>query len=291
MPNLYDFSTFSMRLPQGAELERVGLTLVFVLALVGANLFTQRQISQVSRGTSEQRLLWATWGRNAFWVLGFLLVGGIWASKIAGFVLSVAALAAAILVVSKELLSCLVGAAYLGFARPFTIGDHIEVAGHRGQALSTTPFATTLLSSAEGNQITGRTVAVPNALFLVQQVINHSATGAFAMYLTKVAVPSAEKTLQHEEWLLSAANEVCQAWQEAAQAQFVNTERIEHMDLPSGVPRVLFDLADGKQRLLILRFACPPRLRVRTEQSILKAYLRQVEVHSGDRPGQDKPED
>jgi hypothetical protein len=56
--------------------------------------------TETSSDTKRNKLVWI---KNLTWFVGFLIVGAIWASKIAGFVLSVAAVAGAILIVSKEL--------------------------------------------------------------------------------------------------------------------------------------------------------------------------------------------
>ncbi|WP_157991350.1 mechanosensitive ion channel family protein [Caldimonas tepidiphila] len=259
------------------ELERVFLTLVLVLAATGTNLLLQRQIQK--RGESlPQRRVWSAWAKNLCWTVGATLVFSLWASKLASFALSVAAIAAAILVVSKELVGCLLGAVYLTLTRHINIGDFIEVGdgGLRGQVVGINPFTVVIAQSGEANQITGRLTAVPNATFLTTPVRNLSATGRFSMFLVRVQVPRVEEVLEHSRQLLEAAEAECASWIEEASRQFEAVELSEHVDLPSARPRVLYELNDAKSASLVLRFTCEPNLRVRTEQAILRRYLERI---------------
>lgn len=275
MPELSLASFVALPATLQNELERLFLTLVIVLGVAGINLLLQRQIR--TRGDSlPQRRLWAMWTQNLCWIFGAALVFSLWASRIAGFALSVAALAAAILVVSKELVGCLLGTFYMALTRPFNVGDFVEVGELRGQVVGANPFSVVLAQSGEANQITGKLAAVPSSVFLTTAVKNLSATGRFAMFLVRVHVPRLEEALEHARVLRECAEAECAPWQEAANRQFEATERAEHIDLPTASPKVLYELGDPKSATLVLRFTCEPSLRVRTEQAILRHYLERV---------------
>jgi len=59
------------------------------------------------------------------------------------FALSLAAVAGAVLIVSKELLMCVLGYLYITFVRPFKVGDLIEINQLHGRVIDIDIFATT----------------------------------------------------------------------------------------------------------------------------------------------------
>lgn len=78
----------------------------------------------------------------------FFVIISVWASTIAGFALSLAAVAGAVLIVSKELLMCVLGYLYITFVRPFKVGDLIEINQLHGRVIDIDIFATTLAELA-----------------------------------------------------------------------------------------------------------------------------------------------
>src|SRR5690606_5894968 len=116
-----------------------------------------------------------------------IVVGTSWASEIAGAALSLAAVAGAMLIVSKEFLANLLGTAHLTVSRLYRVGDFIEVDGISGRVIDTDLLATTLSEMQDGSQMTSRTVALPHSLLLVKPVRNLSTTGTYVINMLKVA--------------------------------------------------------------------------------------------------------
>jgi len=238
-----------------------------------------------------QRLAWGRTGgdpisrrERVVWLKNGILLGcalailSIWASKIAGFALSLAAVAGAALIVSKELLSNMLGSLVLTVSRPFRIGDYVEIAGVRGRVVDTDWATTTLNETLESHQLTGRTVTLPNSLLLSQAVRNESATGTYMLQIVRVAVPPEADVGRLERCLLDAAREVSAIWLDPAARHFAALESRSLVDLPSAQPKVLLDLSDAKQTVLALRYVCRPSERVTTEQEILRRYWRAARV-------------
>jgi small-conductance mechanosensitive channel len=211
--------------------------------------------------------------KNLVLLAALIVIGTIWASKIAGAALSLAAVAGALLIVSKEFLSNLLGTGFLTVSRLYRVGDFIEVDGIAGRVIDTDLLATTLSEALEGSQLTSRTVAIPHSLLLVKPIRNLTATGAYVVNLLKVGADVNEDLIALETALLDAANEVCKPWLAEADAHLKLIESREMMDLPSAAPRVILQLVSAKEALLSLRYACRPNDRVKVEQSILRRYL------------------
>ena len=213
--------------------------------------------------------------RNLILVVALLITGGIWATKIAGAALSLAAVAGAILIVSKEALANLLGTAMLTISKPYRIGDFIELAHVSGRVVDTDLLTTTLAETQQAHQLTGRTVAIPNSVLLTQPVRNLTATGAYVIHLLPVSVPLDADLFACMDALLKAANKVCVRWIPEANQHFEHLEARELVDLPNARPKVLLaDLSDSKVYTLAVRYACKPNDRVNVEQEILREYLR-----------------
>lgn len=207
-------------------------------------------------------------------LLGALIViGTIWASKIAGAALSLAAVAGAMLIVSKEFLSNLLGTALLTLSRVYRVGDFIELDGISGRVIDTDLLATTLSEAGDGSQITSRTVVLPHALLLIKPIRNLTSTGAYVINMLKVVADPADDLVALEEALLHSALEICGPWMDDANAHLQRIESRDLMDLPSAEPKVILQLHDVKEATLSLRYTCRPNEKVKVEQAILRLFL------------------
>lgn len=259
-----------------SETPRIGLT----AAVFAAGWCATRVISRVLasstncdlRSRREQRI----WSRNLILALTFFAVLGVWGSKLAGFALALTAVAGAALIVSKEFLTNLLGTATLVATRPYRIDDFIEVAGVRGRVVGTSLLSTTLVETFDSNQLTGKTVTIPNAVLLTHPVRNETATGRFIVQIVRVAADAESDLEQLEQCLLAAAGEICDPWLEEAAAHLASIEARSLVDLPSAAPRVLLALDDPLHAKLALRYVCRTNERVRVEQMILRRYWHKV---------------
>lgn len=259
-----------------SETPRIGLT----AAVLAAGWFSTRIVSRVlarsTNGDLRSRREQRVWSRNLILALTFFAVLGIWGSKLAGFALALTAVAGAVLLVSKDFLTNLLGTATLVATRPYRLDDFIEVAGVRGRVVGTSLLSTTLAETFDANQLTGKTVTIPNAVLLTHPVRNETATGTFIVQIVRVGADAHSDLDALEQCLLAAAGEVCDPWLEEAAAHLASIEARSLIDLPSAAPRVLLSLDDPEHAKLALRFVCRTNERVRVEQMILRRYWRRV---------------
>ncbi len=248
--------------------------------ILASGWFATRIVSKVlahsTNGDLRSRREQRVWSRNLILALTFFAVLGVWGSKLAGFALALTAVAGAAMIVSKDFLTNLLGTATLVASRPYRLDDYIEVAGVRGRVVGTSLLSTTLAETFDCNQLTGKTVTVPNAVLLTHPVRNETATGAFIVQIVRVSVDVASDLEQLEQCLLAAAGEVCEPWLDEAAAHLARIEARSLVDLPSAAPRVLLSLEDPKHARLALRFVCRANERVRVEQMILRRYWHKV---------------
>lgn len=267
---LSEFSLFTQ-----TEMGRIVATLISVITTMVLLKLLQRraQLADIAPTEFSRRRGNFVLLKNLVLFSALIVIGTIWASKIAGVALSLAAVAGAMLIVSKEFWLNLLGTASLTISRLYRVGDFIEVEGITGRVIDTDLLATTLSEAQDGSQVTSRTVAIPHSLLLVKPVRNLTATGEFIVNLLRVGAGTDEDLAALEQALLAAAHEVCKPWMAQADAHLKRIESRELMDLPSAEPRVILQLQSAKEVTLSLRYACRPNDKVKVEQKILRHYL------------------
>ncbi len=223
----------------------------------------------------ERRNRFLVQSRNAAIVLFVAATIVLWAEQLQTVALSLAAVAAAFVIATKELLLCLSGTFLRISARTFKLGDRIEVGGTRGDVIDIGPLTTTLLQvgpEATIHKLTGRTVVLPNSLFLTTAVTNETFTEKFALHATKIQLRADDPWEEIEALLLDAARRASADYIEEARE---NMDRVGHkhgLEPPNVDPKVWVSTSrDGIE--LILRYATPIRARGQIEQVVLREYL------------------
>ncbi|EEF25634.1 conserved hypothetical protein [Ricinus communis] len=219
--------------------------------------------------------------KNVLVLTTVLIVVTIWASKIAGVALSLAAFASAVVLSGKELIMCCTGYALYAMARPYGVGDFIEINGISGRVIDVDLFSTTLAEIATAHQLTGRSVTFPNSLLLSQPVRNQTATGDYVINLLRVAVPYDCDRARCERVAIEAGEEVCRPWLKEADLHLRRIEDEDFIDLPSSEVKVLWESDDTYKHWLVIRFASPIQLRVTAEQDILRRFWAKVSPMPG----------
>lgn len=244
------------------------------MALLASHLWAR----YLSRGeiSAEKRRIHLVWARNIIWFAALLIIVSVWASTIAGFALSVAAVAGAILIVSKELVMCVHGYLYATLVRPYRMGDVIEFNQLRGRVVDIDMFATTLVELDKAGQRTGKVAEFPNGLLLTHPLINASPNGAYALHAIRIPIP---ERFSHDldsidAAALAAADHATAAWQEDAMTHFRKAAEENFIALPSGKTKVSWDFSNPEHLVLVVRVACPIEQRVKVEQAVFRDIWR-----------------
>jgi len=266
--------------------ERLGVVIpghwekVFATAiLVGVGLLASHLWARyLSRGqiSAEKRRLHLVWVRNVIWFAILLLIVSVWASTIAGFALSLAAVAAAILIVSKELVMCVHGYLYLMLVQPYKIGDVIEFNQLYGRVVDIDMFATTLVEFDKAGQRTGKVAEFPNGMLLTQPLKNASPTGAYTLHAIRIPIPTgvAQDLEGIEAAAMEAADRATLTWREDAVAHFQKASEENFISLPAAQTKVSWDFSDFQQLVLVIRVACPSHERSKIEQAVFRETWR-----------------
>lgn len=281
MPDLSTLQQYTAHVHQffTGEIGRLAATCLVITAGVAVHRLNLRYVGMTGRrdGNQERSRQRIVATKNLVFLIALMAVGTIWATKIAGVALSLAAFAGAMVLSAKELIMCGTGYLLYTISRPFRVGDYIEVNSIYGRVIDVDMFCTTLAETAPSYQLTGRGVSFPNSLLLSNSVRNQSTTGDFVITMLRVAVPYEVDRDAYEEAALAAGKIVCQPWLDKADEHFRRIEEADFIDLPSSRVKVLWEPHDVKQHWLVLRFATPIGQRVTAQQDILRLFWKNIE--------------
>lgn len=272
---VFDFSIESLMHAIPGQWEKVIISILLIsLAPLASHLWAR----YLARGemTAEKRRLHLVWARNIIWFTVLLVIATVWASTIAGFALSLAAVAGALLIVSKELVMCVHGYMYVTLVQPYKVGDAIEFGALRGSVIDIDMFATTLTELDESGQQTGKVVEFPNGLLLTTSLKNISPTGAYQLHHIRIPLPEplASDLDRIEAAALAAADHVIAPWRDEAIAHFRKVSEDSFIALPSGRTKTFWDFSNPEHLVLVVRVACPSSERHAVEQAVFRQTWR-----------------
>jgi len=248
----------------------LGVVLAFRTVLV-------RSIAKNPHLTLEAKRRWVVAIRNTA-ALGFLTgLAFMWLNELQTFAVSIVAIAAALVLATKELILCWSGAALRVGGKVYSVGDRIQIGGYRGVVLDHDAFATKLLEIGPGltsHLYTGRIVVFPNSLLFTNGLVKENPPQDHGLYVIHIPVKSEENWQAAEQALLNAAKAECAPFMEEVSRQMKLLEQRNLLEAPSPEPRITIQMVEPGRVDLVLRYPAPDRGRSRVEQAIIRRYLR-----------------
>lgn len=255
------------------------IKIVLTLALLASGFFVNRALSWSLRrlypGNPEKARSQMVFFKNLVRVLVLALLVSVWASQISGALLSVAAIAGAMIITGKEAFLILLGYINISLTKPFRIGDYIEIGSMHGRVIDIDLFSTKLFEIGASGKYTGRRLAVPNSLVFTQTVKHSSMLGRYNLYSIDIILPFVCDTEKAEKVARGVANSVASSFIEEADRHFDRIELSDFVDLPSAQPEVFWQAYNELAHKMIVRLACPIEKRGDVEQAIYRGFWRE----------------
>ncbi|MGT2453123.1 mechanosensitive ion channel family protein [Cupriavidus basilensis] len=252
----------------------VGIVLAGMLAVKFINRFFQAR----QQGDKDNRGSYRTWtvaSRNAVAAVVFLLLLGIWVSELKSVAISLTAFAVALVIGGKELVMCFLGAFLRMMARPFQLGDIVEIGPHSGEVVDMDALTTTLVEIAGARQFTGSTVQIPNSMLLTVAVRNHSQSGKYTLDTLRIPLPEKSDPDRVEADLIAITEQVCAPFLAEARHSLQEYGGSRFLDLSQFEPRVMFEAMAADRLDVLVRFPVPVNSRLSIAQQILRKYHQQ----------------
>lgn len=262
-------------LSRATVMKNIALTVALWVAAFGLRWIVMRALKKRGLRIEELRRVTAS-TRSAVLLVLAVGTGALWFDELKLVALSLAAVAAAAVLATKELIMCAGGTFLRTSSRSFEVGDRIEIASLRGDVIDTTLFTTTILEvgpSTVGHQRTGRAVTIPNSFLFTYPVSNESFTDAFVLHSFPVLVRADGRWRDAERALLEGMKVEMQSYAEEARRFFERMAHDRHIEVPPQEPRVLVQSEANETLRLWCRLPAPAREKGTVEQAVLRRFL------------------
>lgn len=266
-------STLSDFLQDRQFLSDVIATVVLLASVFGLRHVALRFIRGRLPKDDQLQLRWTAQIRAVFYAILAFGIFAIWAQQLQALAVSFVVFAMAIVWATKETIACVQGAVYRVSSNAFTVGDRINIEGIRGDVIDQGVLSTLVLEVGEGHQRTGRTISIPNSLFLASPVLNESLAGQYMLHVMKIPLDRDADLAAIEEKALSAARDVCGDFLEDVRRSIALRYRRHGLNPPIVDPRTTYKMVDKETVHLLLRIPTPVRLEREVEQKVLRAVL------------------
>ncbi|MDA9950984.1 mechanosensitive ion channel family protein [Oligoflexaceae bacterium] len=267
-----DFSEF---FDNGNIFNNILNSFIVVAIIITIRIISVRFIER-TKNSNESKLEWKAHIRMATSALMIVCVLIVWGSEIRTFALSLVAIAAAIVIATKELILCLMGGVLKSISRPFKVGDRIELDRYRGDVVEHNFLTTTLFEIGPGRSshlYTGRRVVFPNSLLLSEGLTNETKRFHYGLHTFIVTLPATVNVTHHKKTLLAAANEVCEEFIVDAQRFLNNLGVSDGIEAPNAEPKVTVSFASGTCIDFVVRIPIHALKSGKTEQAVLDRYI------------------
>lgn len=215
--------------------------------------------------------------RNLTLILTIFGLAVIWATQIQTLALSMFAVAAAIVVATKELIMCLSGSILRSVTKQYSVGDYIEVNGLRGRVVDINLLNTLMMQIGPNplvGQLSGKTLSFPNSLLLNHSVRRDNILGDYVIHTVEIPVPIHLDSDVIVGRLKAVLEPLCQPYVPAIQRHLENVQAEKLFITPAAQPRVTRVPHDDKVYLIIVRYASPVAKRLEIQQAVLDEFLR-----------------
>jgi len=203
-----------------------------------------------------------------------LTVAIIWFPQIQHFALSITAIAVAVVVATKELIACFSGALMLRTTGVFRIGDWIRVSTHFGEVIEENVLNTVIQEIDPGSfTATGRTVSLPNSLFLTNTVINQNFLRRYQFHNIRITVDADAFPMDAEDRLLKRIEVLSADFQQTADRYNAMLEKRTGIDIPDAAPQIEFSTTREARLRTTITVFCPTDQIVRIEKGIMREFF------------------
>lgn len=260
-------------IPDPVLLRNIISSIVLIVAVFGLRYTVLRFVRSRLPTRDTLQLRWTSQVRAfSYLILAFGLFT-IWAAELQALAVSFVVLAMAVVWATKETIACMQGAVYRLSSNAFQVGDRINVGEIRGDVIDPGLLSTTVLEVGQGHQRTGRTISIPNSLFMTEPVLNESLTGEYMLHLLTIPVDRSADLAEIENRALQAANDACADFIDDVRRPIALRYRRHGLNPPLVDPRITYQFVDTNTVNLILRIPVPTRLERTVEQRVLRAVL------------------
>lgn len=212
---------------------------------------------------------------NLVMVLGLIL---IWATELQNIAISIAAFMVALVIATKEFISCIVGAFYKASARPYQVGDWVRIGQFEGEVTDSDWLSTTLFEvdfKGGSYDYTGRTTVVPNSALLTTSIQNLNYMRRYIEHTFSISRLSDEVNLfEIKEPILAKIREYSEHFHEVAIRYNNLIEKRLDIKIAGPEPTVRVKTTIEGYNVFTVSLFCPTQEAAEIEQKVTEDFMR-----------------
>ncbi|MEG0014449.1 MAG: mechanosensitive ion channel [Cellulosilyticaceae bacterium] len=216
---------------------------------------------------------------NAFYGLSYiLLLIVIWQGSSAYMVTFLGVFTAGLTIAIKDVLVNIVSGIYILVAKPFKVGDRIEINAQAGDVIDLGVFEFTMLEVGNrilGEQSTGRILHIPNMMIFSMVVANYEKGFKYIWNESSITLSLDSDWELAKELFYHIINEHTLLYIEDAKNQ-IDTAGKEYLICYNNLTPIIYTEIKGNGIVLTIRYLCEPRKIRTTEHLIWEDILRVV---------------
>ncbi|MCM8538145.1 MAG: mechanosensitive ion channel family protein [Lentisphaeraceae bacterium] len=264
-------------IPAEAEIHKNAILSVLLLILVAVIRFICRKAILKSTLKSEElKQKWLVQIRNMSFLVALFCLMIIWGSELRTLALSLLAITAAIVIATKELILCVTGSLFKAGTSAFSVGDKISVGTYRGIVADQNLLSTVLFEIGPGqdsHQLTGKTLVIPNSLFLTQVITNENNSISYTLHSYSIKTKKLKHAMELEKLLLKAIEKLSSQHVMPSQKSFKKVFPGKEIGKNTCQPRIISSQVDAETVKFQMRFPIPSADVGRAEQELMRVFL------------------
>ncbi len=253
---------------------RLALTVGIAVLAIGVRWFATRQIRRETGilKAADRRVI-SVLHHGTVAVIAITILA-IWLPQLQEFALSITAIAVALVVATKELLLCLLGTMLIRSSRAFVIGDWVAVQDRFGEVIERN-FLSTMIQEVErrGYTYTGRTIVVPNSLFLVASVANQNFLKRYQFHSFTITIEPDAFPFDAEARLEQRIRSLTEPFAETARRYNHMLELRTGIDIPDPEPSIEFSTNDTAKLVTTMTVFCPTERIGDLEKAMVREFF------------------
>jgi small-conductance mechanosensitive channel len=204
-----------------------------------------------------------------------ILLIALWFSHIQSVLVSLFAVAAAIVIATKEVIMSVMGGFLIKVNNHFKVGDRIEIDEMRGFVVEKGITTTKILEMGpekNSQQTTGGVITIPNSLVLSHAVKNESYFKNYSIKSFNFKLPEDTDFEEFEKSVLDWGTIISKDYIENAEKYIGNFCKKEGLVIPSILPRTKVVINSESEIEILLKIAVENNKIADIEQSLLRKY-------------------
>ncbi|UAA40383.1 mechanosensitive ion channel family protein [Paraneptunicella aestuarii] len=247
-----------------------------ILVLVG--LFIKKMIvkrvRKVSQFKGEDKRHQISTLKNIINISLLLLLFLLWSTELQQFALSITAFVVAFVFATREFIQCLLGFIYVLSARPFRIGDWVQVGDVVGEVVGVDWIKTTLLEvDASTYEYTGRHIYIPNNKLIINTVVNLNFMRRYAVHTFTIITDPDVNVYELKPRLEKLAHDHCQHFSDVAERYKSVIEKRLDIGLNVIEPSIRITTNEYAKCQTEITIFCPAEEAIKIEQQISSDFM------------------